>query len=89
VNLRVDGIVEEVLIDDFVPAQENGLPLFCLPNRRTGEIWVPLLEKALAKAHESYANLNGNYTFNSEGVPSEIFRTVTHAPSDSLVFTNT
>jgi hypothetical protein len=36
VSLRVDGAVEEVLIDDFVPVHENGLPVFCQPNRKTG-----------------------------------------------------
>jgi hypothetical protein len=55
----VDGVVEEVVIDDNIPVQENGLPIFCQPNRKTGEIWVVLLEKALAKIHGSYANLNG------------------------------
>lgn len=36
VSLRVDGTVEEVLIDDFVPVHENGQPVFCQPNRKTG-----------------------------------------------------
>jgi len=36
VSLRVDGEVEEVLIDDYIPVHENGQPVFCQPNRRTG-----------------------------------------------------
>jgi hypothetical protein len=47
---------------------------------------VVLLEKALAKVSGSYANLNGKKTINIEGIPSEVFRQVTYAPSESLVF---
>jgi hypothetical protein len=36
VSLRVDGVVEEVVIDDFVPVNENGKPVFCQPNKKTG-----------------------------------------------------
>lgn len=36
VNLRVDGVVEEIIIDDYIPVQENGLPVFCQPNKKTG-----------------------------------------------------
>ena len=60
VNLRIDGGVEEVIVDDFVPVHENGLPVFCQPNKKTGEFWVVLLEKALAKVKGSYSSLNGN-----------------------------
>jgi hypothetical protein len=44
-----------------VPVQENGNPVFCQPNRKTGEFWVVLLEKALAKVKGSYSNLNCIY----------------------------
>jgi hypothetical protein len=44
-----------------VPVQENGNPIFCQPNRKTGEFWVVLLEKALAKVKGSYSNLNCIY----------------------------
>jgi hypothetical protein len=36
---------------------------------------VLLLEKAWAKAHGSYANINS-------GTPSEVFKAVTYAPSE-------
>lgn len=62
-NLRVHGVVEEVVVDDFIPIHENGLPLFCQPNPKTGEFWVVLLEKALAKSRGSYALLNGKQKF--------------------------
>jgi hypothetical protein len=47
-----------------------------------------LLEKALAKVSGSYSSLNGKFTTNLEGIPSEVFRQVTYAPSESLVFSD-
>ena len=88
VSLRIDGVVEEVVVDDYIPVNEHGLPLFYQPNKKNGEFWVLILEKALAKASGSYANLNGIFLFNIEGVPRDIFRAVTHASSDSLPFTD-
>jgi calpain-15 len=32
-TLRVDGTVREVLVDDFVPVNGKGEPLFCQPNK--------------------------------------------------------
>jgi len=29
--MRINGELEEVIIDDFIPVGENGLPLFCQP----------------------------------------------------------
>jgi len=40
-----------------VPVNSKGEPLFCQPNKQ--EIWVPILEKAWAKANGSYANIVG------------------------------
>lgn len=69
-NLRIDGAVEEIVIDDYVPIQKNGNPLFCQPNKKTGEFWVLLLEKALAKIQGSYEHLEGNIFYKLEGIPS-------------------
>jgi hypothetical protein len=33
VKLRVDGFIREVLIDDYVPVNKAGRPLFCQPNK--------------------------------------------------------
>lgn len=57
--LRINGIIEEIIIDDYVPVNKLGIPLFCQPNKN--EIWVPLLEKAWAKANGSYENIIGTY----------------------------
>lgn len=54
-TMRVDGVIQEVLFDDYVPVSKEGKPLFCQPNKN--EIWVPLLEKAWAKANGSYAKI--------------------------------
>ena len=31
-TLRIDGIIREILIDDYVPVNRAGKPLFCQPN---------------------------------------------------------
>lgn len=56
VTLRVNGLVEEVVVDDNIPVNQYGAPIFCQPNK-TGEFWVLILEKALAKINGSYANI--------------------------------
>lgn len=61
------------MIDDYVPVNKAGKPLFCQPN--SNEIWVVLLEKAWAKANGSYANI-------SIGTPTEVFKALTYAPSE-------
>ena len=46
-------------MDDFVPVNEVGEPLFCQPNQN--EFWVLILEKVWAKVHGSYANIISKY----------------------------
>lgn len=75
VTLRVNGVIEEILVDDYVPVNSRGEPIFCQPNKN--EIWVPILEKAWAKANKSYSNIVA-------GCPSEIFRATTYAPAETL-----
>lgn len=33
INLRVKSEIQEILIDDFVPVDENGSPLFAKPSQ--------------------------------------------------------
>ena len=44
----VKGKFQIITIDDYIPVDSNGTPLFA--KARGGEIWVCLLEKAFAKA---------------------------------------
>lgn len=56
-TLRISGVVQEIVVDDNVPVNSAGEPIFCQPNKN--EFWVPILEKAWAKANGSYANIVG------------------------------
>jgi len=49
----------EVLVDEFIPCNGEGKPVFAHPHGN--EIWVPLLEKAVAKLFGSYSNLIGGF----------------------------
>lgn len=46
------------MIDDFIPCDKNGLPVFGT-SRNPVELWVSLLEKAYAKLYGSYEALEG------------------------------
>lgn len=53
-----NGEWKNVIIDDYIPVTSDGKPVFssCLdPN----EVWVMLMEKAYAKLHKCYENLEG------------------------------
>lgn len=41
VKLRVNGTIKEILIDDYIPVNKSGKPLFCQPNKN--EFWVVIL----------------------------------------------
>jgi calpain-15 len=64
----------EVLIDDFVPVNEDGLPLFAKPHQN--DIWVMLVEKAQAKVYGSYENMLAS---NSD--PKIVLEKITFAPT--------
>jgi hypothetical protein len=57
VILFVDGVIQEVVVDDYIPLNDKGVPIFCQPKilDLTGEFWTLILEKAWAKAKGSYA----------------------------------
>ena len=61
VALCLNGIWEEVIIDEFFPCMPNsGRPAF--NSSRKNDIWVMLLEKAWAKVHGGYLNIDGGLT---------------------------
>lgn len=63
--LSVDGVIQEVVVDDYIPLNEHDAPIFSQPktSETTCEIWTLILEKALAKIKGGYANIMGKCLF--------------------------
>ena len=78
VAVCVNGIWEEILVDDYFPCvAESRQPAFSHGTDRS--LWVMLLEKAWAKVHLGYLNI-------SSGFISEALRDLTGAPTESYFF---
>ena len=75
VLLTKNGQKVEIVLDNYVPCNEDGDPCFASCNGP--ELWVILLEKAWAKLHGSYHRIDG-------GFPSNVFRDLTGAPAWTL-----
>ncbi|CAL1138268.1 unnamed protein product, partial [Cladocopium goreaui] len=62
VQLFLDGRWEEVVVDDQLPCvdmmRSDGTQL-AFSRAKDGQLWVPILEKAYAKAHGSYRAISG------------------------------
>ena len=78
VALCLNGVWEEVILDDFVPCKASGKLAF--NTSRNEELWVVLLEKAWAKVHGGYLNIEA-------GLTREALRDLTGA-SVTTFFTN-
>lgn len=77
VSLNVAGMWEDVLIDDRIPYNpEKKKVAFCRSNGR--DMWVMLIEKAWAKVHGGYSNVEAGYINEAlaglTGAPVKIFR---------------
>ncbi|XP_065842681.1 calpain-15-like isoform X2 [Oscarella lobularis] len=88
VRLCRNGIWEVVLIDDVLPCNNYGMLVYSQANR--GQLWVPLIEKALAKQLGCYEAMKGGACIEGlsllTGAPCEKIRLQTNPnrPDDAL-----
>lgn len=67
------GVLREVVVDDYIPVNQQGDPLFAKPAAGRS-IWVMILEKCWAKLHGSYGAMIG-------GLPNEVLHSLSGAPT--------
>lgn len=60
VALCINGVWEEIILDDFLPCDEHNQPVF--NTSKSNELWAMLLEKAWAKVHGGYLNIESGLT---------------------------
>lgn len=99
VALCLNGVWEEVVLDDFAPCTSTGNLAF---NRsKSNELWVVLLEKAWAKVHGGYLNIEAGLTrealrdltgasaktFFLSRKPEEVWKTLLEADQNKFILT--
>ena len=76
VILFIDGKFQIVIVDDFLPVNENNELVFS--QSKNNEIWICILEKAWAKVNGGYANI-------LQGYISELLEAFTGLPNLIIV----
>lgn len=74
VRILYQGILQEVVVDDYIPITPHNTPMFAKPAGGR-QIWVMILEKAWAKLHGSYGAIIG-------GLPNEVLHAFSGAPTE-------
>ena len=59
VDFYVLGVKTTVIVDDVMPLNDRGQPVFAKVSEETKALWPAILEKAVAKVHGSYDSLEG------------------------------
>ncbi|CEF63498.1 Calpain-15 [Strongyloides ratti] len=79
-SLCIDGMWKSIIVDDFFPCfPDTKYQIFAVGRRN--QLWVPLIEKAFAKAYGNYANL-------SAGTSAEGFSALTGCPTQQIDLRN-
>jgi calpain-15 len=65
VKMCLDGMWKNIIVDDWIPTR-YGSPVFSKANGKF--VWVPIIEKAFAKAHGSYKAIESGYLHESMGI---------------------
>lgn len=73
VYFMVNGHRTPVMVDDFLPCNKNGKPMFA-QSKNNSEFWLAIVEKAWAKLHGSYQAIE-------LGLPSYVFSQLAGLPS--------
>jgi len=76
IQFYINGARKVVHVDDYLPTQPNfyGSNLIMGSSKDPGELWIPLIEKAWAKLHGSYCQIEG-------GNPTSVFTHMSNTPS--------